>query len=113
MKQLSEQAKQERAKQRISELKGFYVHLMVYLLINVFFMLNVIIRDYYNGNSVLDSLFSLEVYSLWFFWGIGIFFHAVHVFQWNPFFNRKWEERQLKKIMEKEERRIQRFKNNI
>lgn len=38
-------------------------------------------------------------------WGIGIIFHAMKTFNWNPFFGNEWEKRKLKQFLEE--------KNNI
>lgn len=35
-------------------------------------------------------------------WGIGITFHAMKTFKWNPFFGKDWEERKIKQLVEKE-----------
>ena len=36
-------------------------------------------------------------------WGIFILLHAARVFEWSPFFNKKWEQRQIEKYMSNEE----------
>ena len=43
-----------------------------------------------------------------FFWGIGLFFHGLYVFQHKFNFFRQWEERKIKEYMEKDE---EEFKN--
>lgn len=35
-------------------------------------------------------------------WGIGIIFHAMKTFKWNPFFGKNWEERKLKQFVKEE-----------
>jgi hypothetical protein len=37
-------------------------------------------------------------------WGIGLFFHAMKVFNWFPFFNKEWEEKKIKQYMEQEKK---------
>lgn len=41
---------------------------------------------------------------LWaaFGWGIGIFFHALNTFKWNPFFGKDWEKRKIEELLEKD-----------
>ena len=62
----------KRAKKRVEALKGFYIHLGVYVLVNLFlFLLNII--------TAPDHL--------WFFWpllgwGIGVVLHAASTFGW-------------------------------
>lgn len=83
-----------KAKQRVVEMKKFYGSLMYYFIFIAFLAgLN-----YYVN----------ELRHPWFLWaafgcGIGIFFQALKVFNWNPFMGKDWEERKLKQFMEKEE----------
>jgi len=71
------------AKERVAEIKGFYMHLVVYVVINLFlFWVNKSQGGY-----------------IWFYWslfgwGIGIVLHAVSVF----LLGKDWEERKVKKI---------------
>lgn len=81
-----------RAKQKVEALKAFYVHFILYLLFNL-------------------GLFALNLFTspdtLWFFWpllgwGLGVLIHALIVFGANIFFGKRWEEKKIRKIMEKE-----------
>ncbi len=87
-----EELKYQRARKRVEALRGFYVHLGVYLLVNLLlFLLNIIISP---G-------------SLWFYWvllgwGIGIVAHAFTVFGADRLFGADWEEKKVREIMEKE-----------
>ena len=87
-----EDIKYHRAKKRIEKLKGFYVHLSVYVLVNLFLFL-------YNIITSPDRL--------WFYepllgWGIAIVVHAFYVFGFDRLFNADWEEKKIREIMEKE-----------
>ncbi len=88
----TEDIKYQRAKKRVEALKGFYIHLGVYVLVNLFlFLLNII--------TAPDHL--------WFFWpllgwGIAIVAHGFSVFGSGRLFGAEWEERKIKEIMEKE-----------
>jgi hypothetical protein len=92
---MDEQAGRERAKKRVDEIKGFYQHLLVYVLVNIFlFVLNVL-------TSPRD---------LWFYWpllgwGIGVVAHAASVFAIGGVWGKDWEERKIKQLMERESRR--------
>ncbi|WMW78583.1 2TM domain-containing protein [Flavobacterium sp. 20NA77.7] len=84
--------KYENAKKRVKELKGFYSHLASYILIISFL-------------CFINFRFSPE--HIWFYWpmlgwGIGLFFHAVGVFNIIPFFGKDWEDKKITEIMEKE-----------
>ena len=88
----NEQARYYQAKKRVEELKGFYGNLIAYVIFNGFFL-------------VLNLITSPN--ELWFFWpligwGIGVLFHGMRVFNFNPFFNKNWEEQKIKELMNKE-----------
>jgi len=102
--------KKERAKKRVEELKGFYIHFMVYVLVNIMISTVIVVSHIYNGNSFFEALWDFGTISTWLFWGIGVFFHAAKVFSYNPFFNKKWEERQIQKYMEEEKRQSEKYK---
>ncbi|MBU2997350.1 2TM domain-containing protein [Cellulophaga baltica] len=95
-------SKEERAKQRVSELKGFYVHFIVYLAVNITIFLIKLVAGLNRGNSFFDIIFDFSNFSTWFFWGIGLFFHAKKVFGINFLFNKNWEDRQIEKYMKED-----------
>ncbi|RAR70104.1 2TM domain-containing protein [Flavobacterium aciduliphilum] len=82
------------AKKQVEALKGFYGNLIAYIAFNIFFL-------------IINLKTSPE--HLWFFWpllgwGIGVFFHAMKVFNFSPFFGRNWEKRKIKEFLEKEQK---------
>ena len=84
--------KYKRAKERVAEIKLFYVHFVIYLVFNVF--------------MVLYNLFSNPGY-YWFVWplfgwGAGLAVHALSVFLRGRLFGRSWEEKKIREIMEKD-----------
>lgn len=92
---MDEEERYERAKKRVEELKGFYGHLITYIIVNT-------------GLFILNMITSPK--SLWFYWplfgwGIGIIAHALSVFGLGGLFGRSWEEKKIKDIMEKDERK--------
>jgi hypothetical protein len=81
------------AKARVAALRGFYIHLIVFSLVN--------------GGLVLLNLLVTPAY-LWFFWpllgwSIGLGAHALGVF--GGFLGRDWEEQQVGKLLEQDESR--------
>ena len=83
--------KYERAKKRVEELKGFYVHITIYLI-----MMPVFIYLNYRSSSFPWAIFPIVG------WGFGVMAHAMEVFNYNPFLGRNWEERKLKEFMDKD-----------
>ncbi|SCY09442.1 2TM domain-containing protein [Nonlabens sp. Hel1_33_55] len=92
--QESYQERYTRAKARVEELKAFYNHVIIYLIIN-------------SGLAALNY-YSNEWSFPWFLfpllgWGIGLLSHAAGVFRLNPFTGKDWENRKLQELMENEE----------
>ncbi|MGG5737908.1 MULTISPECIES: 2TM domain-containing protein [Bacillus cereus group] len=80
-----------RAKKRVENLQAFYIHLTVYILVNLMlFFINIS-----SDSSKLWFLYPLGG------WGIGIVIHGLTTF---PFgiFGKEWEERKIKEYMEKD-----------
>jgi Na+/citrate or Na+/malate symporter len=98
--------KLQRAKKRVEAIKGFYIHLTVYLVINAFILVNVYIRTLNDG----ESFWQFSTFFTVLFWGIGLGFHGAHVFSFNPFLGKKWEERQIQKYIDKDKREAEKFK---
>jgi len=93
MENFDKENKYFRAKERVEELKKFYSNLTSYVLVIAFLAA---INYYTNGWSYAWFLWAA------FGWGIGIVFHAVKAFQWNPYFNKDWEERKIKEFMDQD-----------
>jgi len=89
---MTEENEYNKAKERVEEIKGFYVHLLIYIVVNIFlFIINIVTTP---G-------------ALWFYWpllgwGIGIAIHGLSVFVFGQFFGNEWEERKIKEIMNKD-----------
>jgi hypothetical protein len=91
---MKDEERYKAAKERVEEIKGFYVHLFIYIVVNI-------------GLVVLDVLTS--PYNLWFYWplfgwGIGIAAHAVSVFGIKGILGKDWEERKIKELMDREKK---------
>lgn len=102
--------KRARAKERIKELKGFYVHLAIYLGVNTFITVSKLIRNIANGESISEAFFDMGTFFIWGAWGIGLAFHAAKTFGIS-LFNKEWEERQIQKYMEEDRREAEKYNN--
>lgn len=94
-----EEQKYIRAKKRVKAIKGFYVHLTVYIIVNAFLLISRAI-----SNNEWEIFWTWSSYNTVIFWGIGIVFHAFNVFGFDFFFGKDWEERKIKEIMDKEKK---------
>ncbi|WP_245233038.1 2TM domain-containing protein [Maribacter forsetii] len=98
------------AEKKVKDLKGFYIHLTVYILVNIFIVaMNVMIRIW-EGESLYDALVNFGTFITPFFWGIGLVFHAVKVFDYHPVLGKDWEARQISKYMEEDKREFEKFR---
>jgi hypothetical protein len=84
------------ARGRVRELRGFYSHVLTYIVINAaLIVLNLIV-----------SPNDLWFYWVSIFWGIGLIFHAIDVFAIRGrYFGSDWEDRKTKEIMDKKHRK--------
>jgi hypothetical protein len=86
------------AYKRVKRIKGFYVHALVYVLVNAF----LIISSFDKSSFGTENFFKWETFSTALFWGIGLTAHGLSVFGRNLFFGANWEERKIQELMEKE-----------
>ena len=82
----------KRAEKRVEDIKGFYIHLGVYLTVNAMLFL-------------IDLVASQD--SVWFYWpllgwGIGVAIHAFVLVTEDGLLGRRWEERKIAEYMERE-----------
>ncbi|GMN09282.1 histidine kinase [Croceitalea sp. MTPC9] len=81
-----------KAKERVDAIKGFYGNLTSYLIvIPLLWWLNFKTTDF-----------------LWAFfptlgWGFGLTMHAMEAFGYNPLWGKRWEEKKIKELMDKED----------
>jgi len=89
----NKESKYIRAKERIYALKKFHKHLTSY----VFVIIGLAVVNYLTDGW-------RYMWFLWvaFGWGIGLFFHAINTYGFNPFFGKNWEKRKIEELMEKE-----------
>jgi hypothetical protein len=83
---------------RVKRIKGFYTHLLVFILVNAF----IICGNYFGKRSENGVFWSWETFSTAFFWGIGLVAHGMSVFGRNIFFGDDWEEKKIQELIEKE-----------
>ncbi|MFK7832365.1 MAG: 2TM domain-containing protein [Winogradskyella sp.] len=84
-----------RAKKKVEAIVGFYWHLAVFVVVNLFLIIVVAINSE-------EGFFSFAPYATATFWGIGLIFHFLGVFGPNFFFSQDWEQRKVEEFMEKE-----------
>jgi hypothetical protein len=88
---VEEEERYKFAKARVEEIKGFYIHLGVYLIVNLgLFTINMITNP--------DAL--------WFYWpllgwGIGLVIHLFSLVMEGGLFGPRWESKKIQELMQK------------
>jgi 2TM domain len=95
----TEEQKYIRAKKKVKSIKGFYVHLMVYLLVNGFILVAKVISE-----GGWEIFWDWQSFNTPLFWGIGLAFHAFGVFGMDVILGRDWENEKIKELMNKDKR---------
>jgi hypothetical protein len=95
-----ENQKYIRAQKKVKKIKGFYSHLIVFIIINLFLSGFTIYGYMDRGYEFTEAITKFGVYSTAFFWGIGLFFHWMGVFGFKSLFSSNWEERKIKEYMD-------------
>lgn len=88
----------ESAKKRVEAEKGFYSHLVAYIIINSALLLLNIDFDLNFSNWLRWNILTTP-----FFWGIGLLIHGVCVFGIKTKLFRDWEEQKIKELMNKDD----------
>lgn len=80
----------KQAQKRVKDLKGFYIHLAIYLSVMVFLFA----ADYLDGGITWAFWPAIG-------WGIAVVINAVALFFDTGIFGSEWEERKIKELMAK------------
>jgi len=87
-----EQQRYEKARKKVQEIKGFYVHFAIYSIV-----ISLIV--------IVNLRFTPQYHWFWypmFGWGLGLFFHWFGVIGVDRLgFGKDWEERKIKEYMDK------------
>jgi hypothetical protein len=86
---MSERMNYEDAKERVEQLRGFYMHLAAFLLVNLFLIVT----------NWLTSPGDWWFYWPLFGWGIGLTLHGFSVFFDGGIFGKQWESKKIKELM--------------
>ncbi|MCL6265509.1 2TM domain-containing protein [Flagellimonas myxillae] len=97
-----DQEKYNRAKKKIEEIKGFYIHLLIFVVINTFILVNIYLNS--------DNFWQWPHFVAFFGWGVGLLIHAGKTFGFILFFGKDWEERQIQKYIEKDKKEMDKYR---
>jgi len=86
--------KLERARKKVKSIKGFYIHALVYVLVNLFIIFS-------NGFVEKNGFADMDSYYNAIFWGFGLLAHGFSVFGSQIILGDDWEERKIREMMNK------------
>ncbi len=92
-----QEIKYQQAVKRVKKIKGFYSHLLVYVVINIMIL-------FLNSRNLEanENFWRWQTFNTLFFWGIGLVAHGLSVFMPGMIMGKSWEERKINELMEKE-----------
>lgn len=105
-----EEDKRQRAQQRVKQIKGFFTHATVYVIINTMLIVVKLVGTTYNGENFMGPIRHFSTLAPPLFWGIGLALHGIKVFRLNPLLNADWEKRQIQKYMKEDQNESEKFK---
>ncbi|MCX2680235.1 2TM domain-containing protein [Galbibacter sp. EGI 63066] len=100
MSYTEEQDKYKKARKRVQELKEFYWHLAIFIIINSHIFVNVYIDTARKG----ESFWHYTTFITFFSWGVGLAVHAWCALWKHRLFSKKWEQKMIDRFMQKEAR---------
>lgn len=94
-----------KAKKRVEEIKGFYKHVAIYLIVNLFLTFithyfDVTIRIYQDleiSNKITESGFAH--YPIWYIWGFFLLVDAIKVFIFPSILGKSWQNKKIEEYM--------------
>ncbi|MFN8633065.1 MAG: 2TM domain-containing protein [Chloroflexota bacterium] len=93
---MDEHSDYQRALERVRALRGFYVHLMVYVAVN----LGLMAIDWLTDPPGLTWAYYPLVG-----WGVALAIHALNLFVADGLFGPRWEERKVRELLSRERSR--------
>ena len=88
-------ARYRRARARVEELKGFYTHAFMYVLVNAALL----------GINLVTSSDHLWFFWVTLGWGVGLVSHAFVVYGISGLMGKRWEDQKIREFMERDEYR--------
>jgi hypothetical protein len=93
MEEFTKEQQYLRAKKQVDKIKGFYANAITYcIVIPVLIFINL--------------RFVPEFHWFWFpmfGWGIGVLFHGLDVYDYNPILGRNWESKKINELMKEDD----------
>lgn len=102
----------ERANKRVKELKGFYRHITVFLVVNgfLYLMKSGMLTPFMPAGFPTEHYYYDWINANVLVWAFILVIHAAYTFRNKFTFFKKWEERQIQKYMEEDRENAEKYK---
>lgn len=87
------------AKNKVKNVKVFYVHLIGYIILVMLLLYNLYIIDEHNQYANFFTWFNLVIIAAW---SVFIFLHGWNVFKGRLFFKKDWEDKKVQEFLDRE-----------
>ncbi|MGL5113289.1 MAG: 2TM domain-containing protein [Flavobacterium sp.] len=102
----TQEERYDSAFKRVRKIKGFYVHLLVYVIVNI----GLIAMRARHFEAIDANFWTWQTLNTAFFWGIGLVAHAASVFGKDLFLSKEWEKRKLDQFLKEDDKKQQQWK---
>lgn len=100
----------QNAQRRIKQKKRFYSHLIVFAIFGLIMYTFNVGLNLGNEFTLATLPWSIVIITAWF---ILLFWHFLNVFLFQTFMGKDWEQKQLQKLVNKQQERIEKLKTNL
>ncbi|MDN3493395.1 2TM domain-containing protein [Winogradskyella bathintestinalis] len=91
-----------KAKNKVEKLKRFYIHSVVYIVINCVITMVKLMTNLNNDETFREALFDFSIIISWLVWGIALALHGFLVFILPLIIGEDWEEQKIEQYMNEE-----------
>lgn len=85
-----------RARERVEAIRGFWIHLSIYLIVNLGLLVLNLVLNQVNDGQTYFFFWPLVI------WGIGLLIHGFVVFGADRFLGPEWEERKIREELNRQ-----------
>jgi hypothetical protein len=107
-----ENLKYQRAAKRVKELKGFYRHVRIFVVVNLFLFIlkSKLLHFYLPVDFPTEDYFYDWIYGNLLVWLVILAIHGLFLFRNKITIFKKWEKRQIEKYIEKDKQEEQKYR---
>jgi len=90
MEEFTEAFRYKKVKDKVKNIGLFYIHVVVYFLVNSIVVVLKINRNLNNGETLQEAIFDFATIGLWLIWAIIILCHVFFICGFDYIFGKNW-----------------------